>query len=204
MAKHVNTPSNLRRIIVKKNFEALYAAKQAEETYTTQDIQHLQLINPNAVLPSSYSSIPRIPPAPRISRPSAPAPKSTDQFENEYEAFVRNLKVKKATTYCNEHDIQGGMRDKIISLQMPIEEYEKLCQQVTVVTEEPVDDVKTEITETVKETTNESVEESTPVETNETLTIAEPVKKTRKSKKKVVEQANEVVEKEELPVFELN
>ena len=166
MAVHVNRPSNVRRVIVKRDFEALYAARKAEETYTQQDIQHLKLVNPNAVLPNSYTSIPRIPNPTRINtRPTASAqPMSNDKFEEEYQAFIEQMKAKR-----NE---DAKVKEQLESAQQ----------------------AETEITETVKETTNEIVEESTPVETVETLEVTEPVKKTRKPKKKVVEQTDEITE----------
>ena len=166
MAIHVNRPSNVRRVIVKRYFEALYAARKAEENYTQQDIQHLKLVNPNAVLPNSYTSIPRIPNPARINtRSTASAqPISNDKFEEEYQAFIEQMKAKR----------DGNAK---------IEEQLEAAQQA-----------ETEITETVKETTNEIVEESTPVETVETLEVTEPVKKTRKPKKKVVEQTDEITE----------
>ena len=166
MAIHVNRPSNVRRVIVKRDFEALYAARKAEENYTQQDIQHLKLVNPNAVLPNSYTSIPRIPNPARINtRSTASAqPISNDKFEEEYQAFIEQMKAKR----------DGNAK---------IEEQLEAAQQA-----------ETEITETVKETTNEIVEESTPVETVETLEVTEPVKKTRKPKKKVVEQTDEITE----------
>lgn len=166
MAIHVNRPSNLRRVIVKRDFEALYAARKAEENYTQQDIQHLKLVNPNAVLPNSYTSIPRIPsPARTDTRSTASAqPVLNDKFEEEYQAFIEMMKAKR-----NE--------------DTKVQEQLEAAQQA-----------ETEITETVKETTNEIVEESTPVETVETLEVTEPVKKTRKPKKKVVEQTDEITE----------
>lgn len=166
MAIHVNRPSNVRRVIVKRDFEALYAARKAEETYTQQDIQHLKLVNPNAVLPNSYTAIPRIPrPARTDTHSTTSAPSiSNDKFEEEYQAFIEKMKAKR-------------------------DEDAKIKEQV-----EAAQQAETEITETVKETTNEIVEESTPVETVETLEVTEPVKKTRKPKKKVVEQTDEITE----------
>lgn len=166
MAIHVNRPSNLRRVIVKRDFEALYAARKAEENYTQQDIQHLKLVNPNAVLPNSYTSIPRIPsPAKINTRSTASAqPVLNDKFEEEYQAFIEQMKAKR--------DGDAKIKEQLEAAQQ----------------------AETEITETVKETTNEIVEESTPVETVKTLEVTEPVKKTRKPKKKVVEQTDEIIE----------
>lgn len=169
MAIHVNRPSNVRRVIVKRDFEALYAARKAEENYTQQDIQHLKLVNPNAVLPNSYTSIPRIPSPTKINtRSTASAqPISNDKFEEEYQAFIEQMKAKR--------DGDAKIKEQLEAAQQ----------------------AETEITEIVKETTNEIVEESTPVETVETvetLEVTEPVKKTRKPKKKVVEQTDEITE----------
>ena len=57
-----------------------------------------------------------------------------------------------------------------------------------------VDTVQEAITEPVEETQNEIIPETPIVETEETQTITEPVKKTRKSKKTVVVPLDTVAE----------
>ena len=111
---------------------------------------------------------------------AAPATVVEQKFENEYEAFVKQMKVKKATKYCDEHNIQGEMRNKLISLEMTIDEYEKICQTVTETTEAP----------TVSEVNNESENIETVQPSEEEKVVEVKPKKTRK-KKQVAETVSE-------------
>ena len=150
---------------MKRNFDALYNSRNTDQQYTEQDMQHLKLIEPSAVLPRGYTKIPRIPRSPRIvSRPAL------DSFENEYQAFIAKLKAKKA--------------EKV--------EEEKIQEQLDAANR--VETVQEPITEPVEETQNEIITETPIVEIEETQETVKPVKKTRKSKKTVVEPTDTVTE----------
>lgn len=184
MAKHVNKSSNIRRIVVKRNFDALYKSRNSGDTYSEQDMQHLKLIEPNAVLPRGYTSIPRIPRSPRINRSVNKA--ALDNFEKEYEAFIaaqKRLKAEREQAEAATKAAELAKQDENIGWVGycepvepigPIEQPEIKYYEVT----EPVE-VKNEVTseETV---TSENTEEVPVVETKpkkrtKKKTVAEPV-----------------------------
>ena len=85
-------------------------------------------------------------------------------FNDEYERFLeeqRKIKAErlaKRTDYCDEHDIQGEMREKILNGRISIEEFEALQKSATEVTEAPETPVEEPVAEQPVDTTAEPVE----------------------------------------------
>lgn len=178
MAKHVNKSSNIRRIVVKRNFDALYKSRNSGDTYSEQDMQHLKLIEPNAVLPRGYTSIPRIPRSPRINRSINNA--ALDNFEKEYEAFIAEQRRLKAEREAKEAAAKAASEQtettasEVDDTKVPVFVGWEIKGETV-----PVEEVKNEVTseETV---TSENTEEVPVVETKskkrtKKKTVAEPV-----------------------------
>ena len=74
---------------------------------------------------------------------SQPAPVNLAAFDDEMERYCEEQKKIKAerlakrTAYCDEHDIQGDIREKILKGRISIEEFESLQKSATEVTEAP-------------------------------------------------------------------
>lgn len=176
MAKHVNKSSNIRRIVVKRNFDALYKSRNSGDTYSEQDMQHLKLIEPNAVLPRGYTSIPRIPRSPRVNRVANKA--ALDNFEKEYEAFIAEQRRLKAEREAKEATIKAAA-EQTETTEPKVDVAEPVFVGWETEGEtEPVE-VKNEVTseETI---TSENTEEVPVVETKpkkrtKKKTVAEPV-----------------------------
>lgn len=96
---------------------------------------------------------------------SQPAPVNLAAFDDEMER------------YCDEHDIQGDVREKILKGRISIEEFEALQKSASEVTEAP------------EQPAEEPVEVQTDVNTAETETVPEQPQtgKKKKSKKKTEE-----------------
>lgn len=118
---------------------------------------------------------------------SAPRPVDLKAFDEEMERYCEEQRKIKAqrlaerTAYCDEHDIQGDVREKILKGRVSIEEFEALQKSATEVTEAP------------EQPAEESVEGQTDVTTGfttaETETVPEQPQtgKKKKSKKKTEE-----------------
>ena len=95
---------------------------------------------------------------------SAPAPVNLAAFDDEMERYceqqrkIKEERISKRTAYCDEHDIQGEMREKILKGRISIEEFEALQKSVTDVTEAPETPVEEPVAEQPVETTDEPVE----------------------------------------------
>ena len=181
MAKHVSKSSNLRRIVVKRNFDALYQSRNSGDTYSEQDMQHLKLIEPNAVLPRGYTSIPRIPRSPRVNRVANKA--ALDNFEKEYEAFIAEQRRLKVEREAKEAAIKAAT-EQTETTEPKVDVAEPVFVGWETEGEtEPVEEVKDEVISEA-DTTSENSEEVQVVET----------KSKKKSKKKKVVETTETVE----------
>lgn len=138
---------------------------------------------------------------------SQPAPVDLAVFDDEMERYceqqrkIKAERLAKRTAYCDEHDIQGDIREKILKGRISIEEFEKIAEQARDVTEQT--EVKQEpaiLTEEFfhpsveaeqapEQPAEEPVEVQTDVTTAETETVPEQPQtgKKKKSKKKTEE-----------------
>lgn len=188
MAKHVNKSSNIRRIVVKRNFDALYKSRNSGDTYSEQDMQHLKLIEPNAVLPRGYTSIPRIPRSPRINRSVNKA--ALDNFEKEYEAFIASQKRLKA----EREQAEAAAKAAELAKQNENVEWVGYCEPVEPI-EQPEIEVKYyEVTEPVEVKNEVTSEETVTSENTEEVPVVETKPKKRTKKKTVAEPVDTVTE----------
>lgn len=138
---------------------------------------------------------------------SQPAPVNLAAFDDEMERYceeqrkIKAERLAKRTAYCDEHDIQGDIREKILKGRISIEEFEALQKSASEVTEAP--EVKpqpvilteeffhpsVEFTNAPEQHAEEPVEVQTDVNTAETETAPEQPQtgKKKKSKKKTEE-----------------
>ena len=189
MAKHVNKSSKIRRIVVKRNFDALYQSRNSGDTYSEQDMQHLKLIEPNAVLPRGYTSIPRIPRSPRINRRINNA--ALDNFEKEYEAFIAAQKRLKAEREQAEAAAKVAKQDENVG-------WVGYCEPVEPI-EQPEIEVKYyEVTEPVEVKNEVTSEETVTSENTEEVPVVETKSKKRTKKKTVAEPVDTVTETPEI------
>lgn len=95
---------------------------------------------------------------------SAPAPVNLAAFDDEMERYceqqrkIKAERLAKRTAYCDEHDIQGDIREKILKGRISIEEFEALQKSATEVTEAPETPVEEPVAEQPVDTTAEPVE----------------------------------------------
>lgn len=74
---------------------------------------------------------------------SQPAPVNLAAFDDEMERYceqqrkIKAERLAKRTAYCDEHDIQGDVREKILKGRISIEEFEALQKSASEVTEAP-------------------------------------------------------------------
>ena len=74
---------------------------------------------------------------------SAPAPVNLAAFDDEMERYceqqrkIKAERLAKRTAYCDEHDIQGDIREKILKGRISIEEFEALQKSASEVTDAP-------------------------------------------------------------------
>jgi hypothetical protein len=114
---------------------------------------------------------------------SATRPVDLKAFDEEMERYCEEQRKIKAqrlaerTAYCDEHDIQGDDREKILKGRVSIEEFEALQKTAS------------ELAEASEQPAEESVEGQTDVYTAETETVPEQPQtgKKKKSKKKTEE-----------------
>lgn len=131
----------------------------------------------------------------------ASAPINLAAFDDEMERYceqqrkIKAERLAKRTAYCDEHDIQGDIREKILKGRISIEEFEALQKSATEVTEQtevkPQPAILTE--EFFHPTFQPSVEApETPVEEpvaeQPVETTAEPEEKPKKRSKKKSEE----------------
>ena len=114
---------------------------------------------------------------------SQPAPVDLKAFDAEMERYCEEQRKIKAqrdadrTAYCDEHDIQGDDREKILKGRVSIEEFEALQKS------------SSELAEAPEQPAEEHTEAQTDVTTAETETVPEQPQtgKKKKSKKKTEE-----------------
>lgn len=117
---------------------------------------------------------------------SAPRPVDLRAFDAEMERYCEEQRKIKAerlaerTAYCDEHDIQGDDRDKILKGRLSIEEYEALQQTAS------------ELAEAPEQHAEEPLQAQTDVTTAEAETVPEQPQtgKKKKSKKKTEEASD--------------
>ena len=108
----------------------------------------------------------------------APAHVDMKAFDDKFENFlakqeeIKAERLAKRTAYCDEHDIQGDIREKILKGRISIEEFEALQKSATEVTEAP------------EQPAEEPVEVQTDVNTAETETVPEQPQTGKKKKSK--------------------
>lgn len=94
----------------------------------------------------------------------AHAPVNLAAFDDEMERYceqqrkIKAERLAKRTAYCDEHDIQGDIREKILKGRISIEEFEALQKSATEVTEAPETPVEEPVAEQPVETTAEAEE----------------------------------------------
>lgn len=136
---------------------------------------------------------------------SQPAPVDLAAFDDEMERYCEEQKKIKAerlakrTAYCDEHDIQGDIREKILKGRISIEEFEALQKSACDVTEETSDERSERLLKEAsiaiapflvpEQPAEEPVEAQTDVTTAEAETVPEQPQtgKKKKSKKKTEE-----------------
>ena len=112
----------------------------------------------------------------------AHAPVNLAAFDDEMERYceqqrkIKAERLAKRTAYCDEHNIQGDIREKILKGRISIEEFEALQKSATDVVE----------AEQAPEAPETPVEE--PVAEQPVDTTAEPVEKPKKRSKKKSEE----------------
>ena len=173
---------------MKRNFDALYKSRNSGDTYSEQDMQHLKLIEPNAVLPRGYTSIPRIPRSPRINRSINNA--ALDNFEKEYEAFIASQKRLKA----EREQAEAAAKAAELAKQNENVEWVGYCEPVEPI-EQPEIEVKYyEVTEPVEVKNEVTSEETVTSENTEEVPVVETKSKKRTKKKTVAEPVDTVTE----------
>ena len=121
---------------------------------------------------------------------SQPAPVDLAAYDDEMERYceeqrkIKAERLAKRTAYCDEHDIQGDIREKILKGRISIEEFEALQKSATEVTEAP------------EQPAEAPVEVQTDVNTAETETAPEQPqtgkkKKSKESSKKKTEEVSD-------------
>jgi hypothetical protein len=109
---------------------------------------------------------------------SAPRPVDLKAFDAEMERYCEEQRKIKAqrlaerTSYCDEHDIQGEDREKILKGRLSIEEFEALQKTAS------------ELAEASEQPAEESVEGQTDVNTAEAETVPEQPQTGKKKKSK--------------------
>jgi hypothetical protein len=143
---------------------------------------------------------------------SQPAPVDLAAFDDEMERYceqqrkIKAERLAKRTAYCDEHDIQGDIREKILKGRISIEEFEALQKSASEVTEAP--EGKQEPVVLTEEFFHPSVEFTNapeqpaeePVEVQTDVTTAEPEtvpEQTQTGKKKKSKKNTENTEKTE-------
>lgn len=132
---------------------------------------------------------------------SAPTPVNLAAFDEEMERYceqqakIKAERIAKRTAYCDEHNIQGDIREKILKGRISIEEFEALQKSASEVTEAP--EQPAILTEEFfhpsvnepEQPAEEPVEVQTDVTTEEPETLPEQPQtgKKKKSKKKTEE-----------------
>lgn len=134
-------------------------------------------------------------------------PANLAAFDDEMEKYceeqrkIKAERLAKRTAYCDEHDIQGDVREKILKGRISIEEFEALQKSATEVTEAP--EVKPQPAilteeffhpsfEATEQAPEEPVEVQTDVTTAETETAPEQPKTGKKKSKKTGEVSDAV------------
>jgi len=103
-------------------------------------------------------------PAPATPKPEPTAPATAPTPAQPEPELPKDERLAKRTAYCDEHDIQGDAREKILKGRISIEEFEALQKSATEITEAP----------------EQPAEESVEVQTD--VTMAEPEEAPKKKK----------------------